>query len=108
MADEAVMLEVLVQVAAAGVSDDAAAVFLRCWAEETGRSPAAAATDLGAAAVDLDGRAPAALVASVDRWLAAAASTAEPARRRLLRRHRRAGRVASAGIARTDGHRAAS
>lgn len=48
-AADAVVVMVLVQVAAAGIDDRTAGVFLRCWAKDRRQSSAVAATSLAEA-----------------------------------------------------------
>ena len=81
------LLRILVDVAAAGIDDDTAGVFLRCWAEERGSSDAAAAAVLAGESVRFAGVADADLLSTVNRWieaLAPAPTTPRKVRRFLL------------------------
>lgn len=86
VAGAAALLRVLVHVAAAGIDDDTAGVFLRCWAEERGELHAAAAV-LAGESVRFSGVADADLLSTVNRWieaLAPAPTTPRKVRRFLL------------------------
>lgn len=69
----AAVMTTLLHVAAAGVDDDTAGVFLRCWAKERGQSPEEAAGTLAIAARRFAGVADEGLLVTANRWIHALA-----------------------------------